>query len=335
MYDIFTLAKYPFLSEAKKWVREEKVDIHEILYEPAYERVRMRAVERVENALKYGTVKNATILKESDCVIEIFSYPVARMIVVDVESDYLRRRYALAEAKRAYENLKEEDMDFIEKISDEFGMDVRGEHIHFSDYLKYAPTWDLKWKLVNRVMEKGYVRLSKEEISRLLQEAIRNKIQNELLYLFSIPDIKNVFGEEIRRFKSKVMPRDMQRVEGINEKAYPPCIKNIMNAIKSRMNVPHVARFTLVTFMNAIGASIDEILKIFSSSPDFNEERTRYQIEHITGKISGTTYSVPKCSTLRTWGLCYPDELCKKINHPLMYYRLKRRKNELSEKKVS
>jgi len=332
--DVCLLAKYPFLEEAREWVKKEKISIEEVLKDVIYERARSRAVERVIQASTHGIIQDLPLLNEVDCMMEIFSYPIARMIVVAVESDYLIRRYALAEAKKAYESLKEESEEIIQKIAKEFEIDVMDGMIHFSDYLKYAPTWDTKWKLVNRVMSRGYVRLSNAEIARLLQEAIRNKIQNELFYMFAPPEIKDIFGNVITGLKGRMASKEAKKITGISEKDYPPCIKTIISAIKSGMNVPHVGRFTLVTFMNAIGASTDEILKIFSNSPDFNEEKTRYQIEHITGKISGTIYAVPKCSTIRTWGLCYPDELCKKVSHPLFYYRLKRRKNDVSKKEV-
>ncbi|KAA0008852.1 MAG: hypothetical protein FE036_01575 [Thermoplasmata archaeon] len=333
-FEICQIARYPFIEDAKNWVKKEKIDIQEVLYEPIYERARARAVERVEQALKYGVIKEKALLDEIECMMEIFSYPLARLIVAAVESEYLVRRYALAEAKKAYESLKKEKAAIIQKIAREFGIEAKDGMVHFSDYLKFAPTWDIKWKLVNRVMDKGYVELSNDEICRLIQEAIRSKIQNELFYMFAPPDINKIFGELISKLKNKLLAKEIKKVEGISEKDYPPCIKNLIAAIKSGMNVPHVGRFTLVTFLNAIGASTEDILKIFSSSPDFNEEKTRYQIEHITGKISGTVYAPPKCATIGTWGLCFPDELCKKANHPLLYYRLKRRKNELSKEKI-
>jgi len=321
------MARYPFISEAKEWVKGEGVGIDEILFDSIYERARARGRERVMQAVEHGMVKDVPLITEIDCVMEIFSYPVARMIVVATGSEYLIRRYALAEAKRAYENMKNEDVGFIEQMAEEFGIAISGNRIHFVHYLKYAPTWDLKWKLVNREMRKGNVILEKHEIARLIQEAIRKKIQNELLYMFAPPEVKKVFGKEIEEIKKKVSFREEKnRMEEVDASLFPPCIKNLISATKSGMNVPHVGRFTMVTFLNAVGMEVDEILKIFSASPDFNEEKTRYQIEHITGKISGTDYAPPKCDTIRTWGLCFPDDLCRRVRHPLSYYRLKRRK---------
>ena len=50
-FDLFKIARYPFMEEAKKWVKNEKIEIHEVLNDPVYERARMRAVERVKEAM--------------------------------------------------------------------------------------------------------------------------------------------------------------------------------------------------------------------------------------------------------------------------------------------
>ncbi len=315
------------MKEAKEWVKEQKVSIEEILFDDLYERARMRGVERVKQAVDEGIIKEVALVSEADCIMEIFSYPIARMIVAAVESDYLLRRYALAEAKKAYESMKDEAGGFIDYMAREMGIETNGYEIHFTDYLKYAPTWDMKWKLVNREMKKGYVVLNKSEIARLIQEAIRKKIYNELAFAFAPPEVKKVFRDEIVGIKNKVIFKEEKRKIGeVREENFPPCIKNLVAAVKAGINVPHVGRFTLVTFLNTIGMGVEEILKIFSSSPDFNAEKTRYQIEHITGRISGTVYATPKCDTIRTWGLCYPDEYCRNVRHPLFYYRRRARK---------
>ena len=96
--------------------------------------------------------------------------------------------------------------------------------------------------------------------------------------------------------------------------------------IKAGENVPHMGRFALVSFLNSLKLSTNDILKIFSTAPDYEEERTRYQIEHIAGKISSTSYTPPGCDKMRTFGICPTDEmddLCKKKRHPLSYYKAK------------
>jgi DNA primase large subunit len=93
-------------------------------------------------------------------------------------------------------------------------------------------------------------------------------------------------------------------------------------------NVPHQARFALTAFLHTLGLSANEIIKIFSQCPDFDERKSLYQIEHITGKISGKEYTPPECATMKSYGLCTePDALCQLdwMTHPLKYYRAKLR----------
>ena len=82
-------------------------------------------------------------------------------------------------------------------------------------------------------------------------------------------------------------------------------------------------RFGLTSFLVNVGMDIDEIVKLFVSVTDFDEEFTRYQIEHIAGlRGSRTKYTPPTCSTFKTHGVCYnPERLCERIKHPLSFYR--------------
>jgi len=320
--ELVKISRYPFLSEAREWVKSRGVSIEEILDDIIYERARRRGVERVRQAIIEGIVRDIPLVNEVDFEMEIYSYAIARMIAVAFENDYVLRRYALAEAKRAYEKMKEDDEETISSILKEFKIEYN-DGIHFSDYLRYAPTWDAKWKLVNRELSNGYLKLNKHEIARILQEAISKKIYHELSYMFAPPEVKKIFGDEINLLKNKIsFKKEFKKEKNISD--FPPCISSVISSINSGRNVPHVARFTLVAFLNEIGMDEKEILALFSKSPDFNEEKALYQIHHITGKISSTVYAVPKCSTISTWGFCFPDEKCRGIFHPVMYYRRKK-----------
>ena len=74
-----------------------------------------------------------------------------------------------------------------------------------------------------------------------------------------------------------------------------------------------------------MGMTYDQLISIFSQSPDFDEGKSRYQIQHITGDINGTEgYTPPGCGTMKTDGIfSNPDNLCEKVKHPLSYYRIK------------
>nr|MBC8497766.1 hypothetical protein [Candidatus Bathyarchaeota archaeon] len=107
--------------------------------------------------------------------------------------------------------------------------------------------------------------------------------------------------------------------------ALPPCISTAFEGLVSGKRLGHMERFALTSFLINAGMEIDDIVKVFVSVTDFDEEFTRYQIEHIAGlRGSRTRYTPPTCSTLRTHGVCVnPDRICGRIKHPLSYYRRK------------
>jgi Eukaryotic-type DNA primase, large subunit len=118
----------------------------------------------------------------------------------------------------------------------------------------------------------------------------------------------------------------------INKDHFPPCMKFLVSEIKRGSNISHSGRFALTSFLSSVGMSRDEIIKIYRSSPDFDEEKTRYQVEHITGS-SGTVYRCPSCATMKTYGNCIgEDEDCRWVSNPMGRY-YKGLKKQLSTKK--
>ena len=85
--------------------------------------------------------------------------------------------------------------------------------------------------------------------------------------------------------------------------------------------------YVLINSDKGVG-KVDEIVDLFKSAPDFQQDLARYQVRHISGEFgSGKKYSVPACATLQTNHLCRAgdDRICQWVNHPLAYYRAKLR----------
>ena len=341
MVEISTLAKYPFMNASKTYVKDNGLTIDELLDDSLYERARIIGVERLDNAFNNRNVGNRSLATESDCIMELLSYPIARMMAVCIGDIYFKRRYALGEAIHAYNNLLNESTSFLLDISKEFNLNVKfnketsGLTIHFIDYLHYAPTRYRKWKMINRRMEKGYIKISYKDLARLIQESLRSRINNELDRRKCNQAIFNSFSSEIERIRNMVsMHRkkiEAAPVRKLDIGKLPPCMKDIIAAIQSGENVPHMGRFALVAFLNSLKLNTNDILKIFSTAPDFEEEKTRYQVEHITGITSSTSYSPPGCDKMRTYGICPVDkidDLCKKKRYPLNYYKAKWKKDK-------
>jgi DNA primase large subunit len=336
MVELRKLSKYPFLNESKKYVIENKLSVKEILDDPLYERARAIGVERLDNAFKNRDVGNRTLVTDSDCVMELLSYPISRMIAVCIDDNYFKRRYALGEAVHAYKNLLNEPTNFLLDIAEEFNITTKYTEeknqikIHFVDYLKHAPTRYKEWKMINRTLDEGYIILTHKDLARIIQEALRARINEELDKRDCDNSIYRVFKEDVNRIQNTVLMHkkkiEAEPIGKLDISKLPPCMKDILAAIQKGENVPHIGRFALVSFLNSLKLGVNDIIKLFSTAPDFEEEKTRYQIEHITGNISSTSYKPPGCDKMRTYGICpvdKTDDLCRRKRHPLSYYKAK------------
>ncbi|MFQ6127407.1 MAG: hypothetical protein ACE5QW_00660 [Thermoplasmata archaeon] len=332
--DLRTLARYPFLRYASELIREEGPSLEDLLLHPAYEESRLQGAERVRQALEEGLIFEGKILTEADYWRELLSYPIARMIVSGVGDAYLIRRYSFAEAERATRELPSMENDFISQVANDLRMDFEMDgpvFLHFSDYLRYSAQMKSKdWKLVNQRLRNGYVQLSRARFLRIIKEAIQRKTESELPLAVN-DQILSALGDQIEEIrdltekkKEKYKMEDMGRIRITR---VPPCMRDLIRAVQLGKHIPHTGRFALTAFLHNIGLSSDDIFKLYSLSPDFQEGKTKYQIGHISGEISGTEYTPPECSTMQSYGLCPgPDELCKKVKHPLSYYRIKGKK---------
>lgn len=328
------IAKYPFLKAATRYIKIPDLKIED-LTSPDLEEVLKRAEERVEEAILYSRVSRK--LKNED--IEISSYPVAIVLATATGSSFIKKRYALAESKQAYEDLTDEPKEKILEFAKNFEWKLRlnenaeipfGFVLIFTNYLKNTTHLRAKkWKLVNRHLCEGNVYLTRNETARLLSEEIRKHIEKklEVKELPKFPPKIMKKAEKINRLSvEKVGKSEMEGFpKTVAEAAFPPCIKTLYQAISVGRHLSHLGRFTLTSFLINIGMTPENVIELFKNFSDYNERMTRYQIEHIAGERgSRTRYIPPKCDTLQTHGVCMnPDEICQKIRHPLSYYRRK------------
>jgi DNA primase large subunit len=338
------LANYPFLKESLAYLKENGPSLDELLHDIAYERTRAQGKQRVLEALDKGEIKDLGFISEADSTAELLSYVVARILVSCVNDTYLIKRYALAEARSANLRLQNEDFDFVVMMANEFDLDVNQDNgmckIHFTQYLKNTSQMRAKeWKIVNQNIKNGYIILEKNRLARVIQQALQRRIEGELPAPVNneiLKDLDNqikVIRKAVDERKNTFKARDFGKVRVTK---LPPCIRHLLAKVQANENLSHSGRFALTTFFHALGMSADEIIRLFAASPDFDESKTRYQIEHITGKISGTEYTPPECSTMKSYSICFgEDRLCKRdwMTHPLKYYRVKDKSSQKKEPK--
>ncbi len=333
-------AKYPFVLGAAEEVKKDDLDIIN-LENPSLRTIVDRAQNRIDEALNNSPPTVSYVPREED--IEIPSFPVAIILAAASNSDYIKRRYALAEARRAYELLQEEDKEKIIEVAKVFNWKIRtptqtvGHRrfdfaLFFVDYLRNAEVFhEDEWKLVNRTLVNGEVYLSKREAARLLQEEIRKRITKRLTanvrsmlpeaILQRVDSLSLKYADRAEKSRLTMFPKE------VANEAFPPCIQLFYGSAKTGTHISHLGRFTLTSFLINVNMKPEEVVNLFRASADFNERMTRYQVEHIAGdRGSRTKYRSPTCDTLKTHALCPgPDELCKTIRSPLRYYARKTR----------
>ncbi|MBS7633133.1 DNA primase large subunit PriL [Candidatus Bathyarchaeota archaeon] len=327
-------AKYPFLKAAIKHIQKLNLKIQD-LTDPDNENILKRAQQRLEEAI----LDNIVSLDPQHVDIEIVSFPVAVTLAIATKDSFIKKRYALAEANRAYEELLLEPKEKIIQLAENFDWKIAVANdvslpydfaVSFVDYLRNTTHLkETRWKLANRMLSNGVVYLRLDDVTRLLKEEVRRHIEQRL----DVQDLPVLPAKliEIAEKMKKLVEETIGKPERegfpttITQTAFPPCIQSLYQAFTTGKHLSHIGRFTLTAFLANIGMPTESIIDLFKSFSDYSERMTRYQVEHIAGeKGSRTRYVPPKCETLKTHGICInPDELCQRIYHPLTYYRRK------------
>jgi len=332
------LAKFPFTKEASNYIKSRNIDPLELV-RPELIPILERAIERIRQGVLTGRIY-ADLTQED---VDILAYPTALMLISSMGDDRTRRRYALAESKRAYQLLREESPDKLLQIATGtfawdaklVDRDVGDTHFEFALYFTFyvsnsARIHDLIWKLVNRVLAEGYVLLPREDFARLLEEEVQSRVLERTAdTTVALPPELEKHVEPLRstlKARSQYLAAD-EMPRAVMSSAMPPCMRNLLGLLQTSKHISHMGRFAMAAFLLNIGTNEEDLLKMFKSFTDFDERIARYQVEHIAGKRgSRRRYTAPNCSTLRTHSLCVnPDELCGSIKHPLSYYRRKAR----------
>jgi DNA primase large subunit len=150
------LAKYPFLKETAAYMKSLGLKIEEVA-NPEMAQILDRAEERVKNA-----ILTVSVGKKCENAVEIPSFPVAIMLAIATKNSFIKKRYALAEAKQAFSDMQFENRERIVAIALDFGWNLELNQdsaiplefaLNFTDYLKNTTHLrDKKWKLINRLL---------------------------------------------------------------------------------------------------------------------------------------------------------------------------------------
>ncbi|MFX1456707.1 MAG: hypothetical protein ACFFDB_15145 [Promethearchaeota archaeon] len=225
--------------------------------------------------------------------------------------------------------------------------------IHYIDYLRLTSNLRDEWRrLANNCLLDGYVFIQNKRLIRLIQEYVRNKlIINEIeeketiiQFLSKVKEIQD-FSEIYEKIKKDWDTRkeefdDKIKINIENTKdfleLFPPCINVIRKKAEEGQNLNHNERLFIVWFLLALDFPVERVVDVFSTLPDFDRDKTLYQVNFAKRK----KYVPYKCLTLKSLNLCmaHKDKLCSegygpddlvekwKIAHPLAYVRIKNKR---------
>jgi len=339
------LAHFPFLKKANERIRTLP-PVELLLDEERGVTIRKLAEDRISQSLSLARKIDPSFstLPED----EIAGYVLSRIIASCIGDRQLLDRLARYEADRAYLFLVSEtgtakgDEGWNENVrfdgewspiaiylAQEFGIDITRDRIPLQDYVEIsAPLHEPRFKLVNRVVRKGSVEIKAEERYELLRERIRVALRHDLPFRNIPRSLCEKVSPAAEKIRKRFQEQMLENFGAVDEGAFPPCILGLITAITAGANLTHPGRFSLVAFLHTIGMNNEQIAELFARAPDFDLEKTMYQVGHITGG-GGTEYTAPACAAMRTTGLCIrPDKSCETINHPLSYYRKKKGKKK-------
>ncbi|MFB6250616.1 MAG: DNA primase [Halobellus sp.] len=370
-------ARYPFFDGAREAVREADISPAALIAEdaPAVERGR----ERVERALMNGTVAAEEPERWSRRE-QLLSYPIARILVSLIDTPAAVDKYATAEATTARERFRADFSEpdegpagrrtaSLETVLREFDLDGtvhpdRGDGpggrrdrtatgrsashywVALGPYLDLADSgWGSRWRLVNREVTDGEVRVAADHLYRLLEAAVEARVGAGLPFEVRGTDggdaIADALEPTVAALKSLLDDHDAAgetEVEAVVPALFPPCMKALVRRAREGESLSTHAEFSLVSFLVAFGMDGEDVvtlLNVAESSPDDDgdsgndssadedrspTERIRARVEYLADADS-TQFPPPSCTTMQSYGTCVdPDERCETISHPLSYY---------------
>jgi DNA primase large subunit len=337
------LSYFPFLKKSQDYTRTKYSSLDALLAGEHGDRLVRSAVDRINDALSQKRTFGEGITESPEEMMA--SYALARIIVSCISDRQMIDRLTRYEAERAYYYLRNEGTDenswnlnFFKTesgysrlflyIAEELGIPIRRGWLSLVDYVELvSPIREDRFRLVNRIIDKGKVQVRDDEMYELVRERIRVLLRRDLPHHVPHPLCERL-APRLAELQKAYQEHMLQNFGSIEESAFPPCIQSLIQAITSGANLTHPGRFSLTSFLHNIGMEKSQIAQLFARAPDFDADKTMYQVGHITGG-GGTEYSAPSCAAMRTTGLCVrTDAICEKINHPLSYYKFKKKRSK-------
>lgn len=338
--DLRDLAKYPFLKEAQSYISNQTSSLDVFLASSTGQKAIEEALDTITRSLYFNPRQPPEVLmpvpSESSAVSRIISsYPVSRILVSCSGDRTFIERLCRFQAWKVFNYLQEEEPEKKEIIARSLGLSGSSTKIPVIQYIEIvAKLREEKWRLVNRCIERGIVTIHLDEIDEILRERLR-VVMYQNLPIRVPPEVCTLLEPYLEKVQKVFQERMLEEFGSVEESAFPPCMQAIIGILIRRAHLTHMGRFAVTAFLHNIGMDNTRIVEIYGQVPNFDLTKTMYQVDHISGRGgSGTEYTSPLCSTMKTHALCvHRDALCDKVIHPLTYYKKKKWMIESGKKK--
>ena len=185
-----------------------------------------------------------------------------------------------------------------------------------------SPSWGPSWRLVNRELANGAVRLERAELLDALEAAVEERVSEGLP--FELEAGEGVAAElesqvaDLKRLLSERTYADP--VDVVVPELFAPCMRNLIEKAERDVALSAPEQFALMAFLVGIGMTGEEIVA-FCADTSLDAEGIRYQTEFLRDD-RGSQYPPPTCETLSNYGICHNEEdHMKTAADPLAYYR--------------
>lgn len=326
---------YPFLKESQNFVSSYAGSPERFLGTPTGKTALAQAKERILFSIAgksdpMAAVHPAPPTNSEGVKVIVSGYALARVILSCMKDRLVIDRFTRSEAQKAYECLIDEEPGKKAFVATSLGIDLRADEVPLVPYVELsAGMREERWRLVNRDINHGMVKVKKNEADEILRECIRVTIRRNLPLPISM-GICEVLAPVVKEISAAEQQHLLEQFGAVEESCFPPCMLALIAALSAGTNISHPGRFALTAFLHNIGMNASDIIGLYCRAPDFDISRTMYQVEHISGR-GGTEYTAPSCAAMRTTSICVKkDPLCDRVSHPLSYYRQKKRKDKMA-----
>lgn len=223
--------------------------------------------------------------------LDLSSWLISTIILRCVNNNYLTRKF-VANYGKFVETLLLKDINnksIRQEILQYFGITKDVEFIYprlstsfikisIMNYLDFEGTFsEPRLKLVNQVLEKGFVIVEKPRFIYLIRVSLEQKLFKRIknMKLYTQNELINKVVEEIREKYPQYNP-NLQSPRNI-----PPSIQSLIDKAFREHHLAHHERIKVGIAMQAYGYDIEEIINVFRQCSDFDLRTTTYQLNSL------------------------------------------------------